>query len=92
MVDKRNLTSAENDAVCCCASGPIFLVGQNGEKVVPIPTWNEEWATWKAETLRVMHTARRFFLSWQRSAKNDGETHAYEESGVGRCSPANRQG
>ena len=62
MVDKSSSKEPENEAICCCASGPIFLVGRSGAEKMPIPAWGEEWATWKAQLTRLTHTFGFYFV------------------------------
>lgn len=61
MVEQPNLKEPENDVICCCAAGPLFLVGNGGAKDIPIPTWSEEWLSWKSAIALLTHAFSLYF-------------------------------
>jgi hypothetical protein len=59
MVDQPNLQEPRDELICCCASGPIFLIYQGGAKDMPIPTWSREWIALKAALAQLAHSLVR---------------------------------
>lgn len=51
----------ENEAICCCAAGPIFFVSQLDTERAPPPTWSEEWTSLKAVVAEIAMALGYYF-------------------------------
>ena len=71
MVDQPKIQEPRIELICCCASGPIFLVNGGEMKDMPIKTWSEEWVALKSILAQLTHALGRFF-SCQRGFKRFG--------------------